>query len=853
MKFILRQAWREIRNSRSFCFFYSLNLALGLIGFLVVDTFQESISSKVESESRELLGADLALRARRPISPDELIQARKNLPAQTIETQTVDFFSMAAGPGGRSRLVKVVAIDQGFPFYGSFSLSSQGKLSGQNITSLHQEKVAWIYPEARAQLGVQVGESIQLGETTFRVSDLIEEESGLAFQPTDLAPKIFIGHGFLEDTKLLGTGNLAFHTHLFRLPDQVDANLLIQGLEKTIESPEVRTYSHQQAGHRAGRLLRYLSDFLSLVSLVALFLACLGSGFLFHGFLAHRLPELATLISLGATRSTTLRIFILQLILLGFLAACPAVLACSIFLPMLSDTISGISSTQVEIIISPKSVLQTFLVAVFSGWFLALPSLQKLRRLQPAELFQEASRPGTRPIRKHLFYTIPGLFAFWLLCMTQANSDKLANLFFICFLVSLVLLYGVAGFGFRMGEKLLHRARLPLRLAARSLSRNRAGALTGFLAIGLGVLLLTLIPQTYHGLSKEIGIDQPRSNLPSLFLFDVQEEQLPGIRALLEQQNIPLQNLTPWVRGRIKTIQGKPYEKSLREEQELNNPDEQRRNAFRNRSFNLSYRGQLLESEQLLEGMPFSGVYDPTSGLPAEISVEQKYAKALGLSVGDPMTIEVAGILIDTVVVNLRRVRWTSFQPNFFVQMQTGVLEQAPKTFLATVHQLTPEKKEELQDLLVHQFPTVSILDVERTGKKILQVVGQMTWSLQFMAALSILAGLVILYCVVREKSRSQSWEMNLQKVLGSTLGDIRKQVWLEFGLLGGCAALIGTLLSLLTSYILSVQVFDRVWSFRWDLPVLVILAVIVLSIFTADFGVRKALRQKPVVLLREA
>jgi predicted lysophospholipase L1 biosynthesis ABC-type transport system permease subunit len=48
MKFILRQAWREMRNSRSFCFFYSLNLALGLIGFVVVDAFRESIESKVE-------------------------------------------------------------------------------------------------------------------------------------------------------------------------------------------------------------------------------------------------------------------------------------------------------------------------------------------------------------------------------------------------------------------------------------------------------------------------------------------------------------------------------------------------------------------------------------------------------------------------------------------------------------------------------------------------------------------------------------------------------------------------------------------------------------------------------------
>ena len=110
----------------------------------------------------------------------------------------------------------------------------------------------------------------------------------------------------------------------------------------------------------------------------------------------------------------------------------------------------------------------------------------------------------------------------------------------------------------------------------------------------------------------------------------------------------------------------------------------------------------------------------------------------------------------------------------------------------------------------------------------------------------------MILYCVVREKTRSQSWEINLQKVLGSTTKQLRRQVWVEFGLLGGGAAIIGTLLSLVTSYLLSVQVFDRVWSFRWDLPVLVVLCVIILSVITADFGARRALRQKPARLLQE-
>jgi putative ABC transport system permease protein len=852
MSFLFRQAWREIKNSRSFCFFYSLNLALGLMGFVMVDAFRESIESKIANESKELLGADLALRARRVITAQELEKARTSLPSNTQETSSVDFFSMAAGPTGHSRLVKIVAIDRNFPFHGSFRLKLRGELKGNEIDLLHQDKQVWIYPEARVQLGVDLGEELTLGETKFIVSDLIEEESGLSFQPTDLAPKLFISRTHLEETKLLGAGSLAYYTHLFRLPDEADLKLFGKGLVNTISSPEIRTYTHQQAGHRAGRLLRYLSDFLSLVSLVSLFLACLGSGFLFHGFLNYRMKELATLVSLGATRAKALRIFFIQLVLLGLLAALPASLASSLFLPVLSHLLSGLGVMQVEVSVSWRSVLFTLGVAVASGWLLALPSLSKIRRLKPSELFLEAARPGSQPSKTSLLHALPGLAAFWGLTVVQAHSDKLAHLFFGCFLGSLLLLYLLARFGFVLCERILRKAKLPVRLAVRSLARNQAGAQTGFLAIGLGVLLLTLIPQTHHGLGKEIGLNDPQSNLPSLFLFDLQENQLEDVRKLLRKKGAELGDITPWVRGRIKSIKGMPYEKSYRQEEELNNPDEQRRNAFRNRSFNLSYRNHLLESEELLEGRPFSGIYDSSKDTPAEISVEHKYANALGLKLGDKMRIEVAGIPIETEVVNLRRVRWTSFQPNFFVQMQPGVLDEAPKTFLGTLHHLSKSQKEEVQNQLVRDFPTVSILDVERTGKKILQVVEQMTWALQVMATLSVLAGLIILFCVVREKARSLTWEMNLQKVLGCTSRQVRKQVWIEFGILGGGAATIGALLSLITSYLLSAGVFDRVWSFRWDLPLWVISCVIVLSVITADIGVRKALRQKPARLLQE-
>ena len=83
-------------------------------------------------------------------------------------------------------------------------------------------------------------------------------------------------------------------------------------------------------------------------------------------------------------------------------------------------------------------------------------------------------------------------------------------------------------------------------------------------------------------------------------------------------------------------------------------------------------------------------------------------------------------------------------QPNFFVQMQPGVLEAAPKTFIGTLNDLEPAKRRSFRPAGA-KFPTISILDVERTGRKILNCFAN-DWTLQVMAALSILAGLIVLY-----------------------------------------------------------------------------------------------------------
>ena len=280
-------------------------------------------------------------------------------------------------------------------------------------------------------------------------------------------------------------------------------------------------------------------------------------------------------------------------------------------------------------------------------------------------------------------------------------------------------------------------------------------------------------------------------------------------------------------------------------------PEERRNNRFRNRGFNLSYRDHLLESEEIIKGRMVSLEYNPSSKQPVEISVEQKYAKSLEIDLNDELEIEVGGVPILAKVVNIRRVRWTSFQPNFFVQMQPGVLDQAPKTFIATLNDLDAEKKKNTK-LDNPIFPNCLHFGCRKNRKENLSIVKQMTWALQVMAFLSILAGLVILYSISREKVHDQKWDINLMKILGASFKDLNNIVRLEFGLLGLLASVLGVGLSSLVSFILAEFIFDKVWSFQILLPLGIVSIVVLLCIITAEWATKRTLKEKPSSILQE-
>src|SRR5699024_654500 len=227
-----------------------------------------------------------------------------------------------------------------------------------------------------------------------------------------------------------------------------------------------------------------------------------------------------------------------------------------------------------------------------------------------------------------------------------------------------------------------------LTLALTALSRRRRLSVVQLvaLAMGLAILLLLSIIRTdlIQGWQNTIPDDAPNT-----FLINIQPGQRGDIQTLLTQHDVDSVVLQPLVRARLVGINNQAVEaESFR--------DSQARRTVR-REMNLSYVASLPESNQITQGRWL----DPER---AEASLEERFAKRLGIKVGDTLRFSVAGESRDVRVVGLRKVRWDSIDVNFFVLLSKAALEGLPANYLTST-KFTDSKAGKIKRDLALQFP----------------------------------------------------------------------------------------------------------------------------------------------------
>ena len=195
-----------------------------------------------------------------------------------IHQRTISSFSMGHA-NTQSRLVLVSSQVPGFPYYGKVLTGS-----GENIQSLDLKKdEVLVYPEVLQQFNLKMGDDLKIGAGSFRIRDIVSEDSGQVFDMGAVAPKVFLSEDGIDQAKILQRGSTAFYSIHFKLKTtpNLDTKNMINDF---INDNSFRVSLPKDSSNQVGRVVDYLTDFLGLVGLVSFILSLVGIFYLFRSY-----------------------------------------------------------------------------------------------------------------------------------------------------------------------------------------------------------------------------------------------------------------------------------------------------------------------------------------------------------------------------------------------------------------------------------------------------------------------------------------------------------------------------------------------------------------------------------------
>ena len=844
-------AFRELITHKGFSLFFTANLALGLAGFIAIQSFGFSLGDHLEKNLKTILGGDLVIGSNAALSREQLNQVDEILGRDTQKARMITFFTMAQSLD-RAKLIRVMAVNATYPLYGRFAF--ENPLPEKNI---HDTAGLFMTRDTARTLGLgedqnggHAGKGLGLGTGIFSVYGLFKEDPDNSLAGFELAPKVYMGLSRLPATGLLARGSRVRYLYYYKFPRPVDLPSLARQVDQAFFDPRtgqspVNVYEPSDVNQRLGRLTRYFTSYMGLVSLIALFLAGMAAAYLFRGYLTLKTGQTAILMCVGALNREVWLMVSLQLLILGGLAACAAFVLSFIVLPAFPVIFKDLIPAGLTLAVSPSTLVICLMLGMGGSLIFCLPLFARIFQIRPARLLSPDNgmdKMSPKTVLLQILSFIPGAAALFGGCVYVAGSFETGAVYAGGFAAA-VLILSLAGTVLFQVCGLLSRVRqVAFRIAMRNLFRNKWSSLSCFVTIAMGVFLMGVIPQIRKGIETEI-MRPEGMKIPVFFLVDIQEDQHGPLNRFLENHPGHLARISPMVRGRISSVNGQAFKHR--------GEGQGRGRRIRRLEFNFSSRKRLDFSETLVKGRPMSSVpWEFGSVTPFEISVEKSFAKRFDLSIGDVMAFDIQGMPLQGRIVNLRKVKWNSFQPNFFLLFQDGVLNDAPKTFLATITDVPPDQREDLKAAIVKSFPNISVIDVTQTAKTILNVTERLSLSVRFMAWLAIAAGLVSIFSIARLESRKNRNQINLLKVLGCGFTQLKAVTLIEFGFIGFCAALFALALSTGFSLAVSGYFFDSLWAFDFRYALLVLILTTVICMVTGYWAAVRVMKQKAVELL---
>lgn len=841
----LKFFWRDFKSDRGFNWFYILCASLGIVGLLMVESFKTSIEDKVSKNAKNFIASDLSISSRRALEAKEVQGIEEYLSINNLSfarwTETYSLVSKTGGVEPLSKLADLNFVSEEFPYFGGVVLENKGFKGAGQWAELHLSPRAWISRDLSWELGVKLGDQLKIGEMNFMVDGVITEDKFSSFRGFSLAPKIFLSYNYLKRTDLVKFGSTATYAYAIKLSPNHDLNKVQIQLRTLLPDKSIKIVGPSESSQQISRSLNLLSDYLGLITLMTYLLSLVGLYYFTQHFLSKKLKTFSIYKALGLKTTFLFRVSFAHLMVLTVTAVLISTSLVVFLLPLFEVFFTNLVGEVLLFRLGTWSLLRILLLSL-GGSMLALgPLFWGALQTPVATIFQDLPAELKR---MKFYYFMPLLLYIIALTILLANSFKVGS-YFLGTLAVIIILAGLFFKLITIGlEKFSRHLNFINRHAALTMGRYFTSSFTIFICLFIGMTLTIFIFQLDSSLRHEFT-QTYGDRRPDLFMFDLQDSQALKFDQVVHSLKWHQTLLAPMIRGRLIKINQELTQNRVEPGSgEFSTREDQNSERMRNRGVNLSYRHHLSWSEKVVEGK-YNGEKCNLAKGPCEISLEETYAKRLGVRLGDQLLFDISGIEVGGIITSIRKVRWISFEPNFFILFQSGVLEEAPKTFLSSFKVRSLEEKRDIFAKIATHFPNVSLLDVSEVIKKITTIFDLMALAIKFISFLSLFVALVVLMAVSFNHLDHRSQEMTLYYMLGLKLTLIRKIYTREFSFLIFLCISLSLLLGSTLTVVLMKFIFDSEALLNLSFVTSAMVGIGLILYIIVDFRVRRLVKRK--------
>ncbi len=747
-KRLFHWSFSEIRHGQLWPISIALTLIIACV--FALTALADRMEQVIVKQGKDALTADSVFVSANPIPQklNELTQ-RDNIPT----SEMTRFRTMAFSDNGM-KLVTVKAIDSQYPLRGSMRLSD-----GQTIKDSISANELWLDERLFNQLDVKIGDNVTIGDADFTISGRIAEEPGLSFNPFQQMPSVFIHQSDVDRTGAIQPGSRVQY-RLFVNGE----NSVIDKLKQSVELTPSDRWRDQDSASRTNEVFERTQQYLSLTVAIVIIMAATTLVLTCQHYVSTRQRTIAMLKSLGASKSWIARWLTTQVALLFVFASVAGIVIGIVLEYLLRVPLVDLLPTPL-----PSYGIKPAVVALVSSILIAVPALGiplgHLLNVNAASVMQQTEKQNrTRwNITLILVPVVPTLFVYWQNQLVWIVLAGITALFLVLALLSVAVTRTLA--------------KLPLSTSMKlALSRiNRSSMSTGiqFGALSLSLMLLAVMWLVRTDLLSDWQRTLP-ANAANAFAFNIADYEKDAYLTTLDDAQIERSEAFPIIRGRLSQINGADAKEYVQ-------GGEGSSDALR-RELNFTWGDTLPVYNDVVEGE-----WTQSQG----VSVEQDVANDLGLEIGDSLTFVINSQSITATVNTIRHVEWRDMKPNFYFIFTSDVMSNIPASWLVSFR--VEDQHNDLLTQLSRHHPTVSLMDIRVMGEKIQTLLTQIVWSITVLALMGVIAGILLIFTLLRLSLSQRQQEIRLYRTLGASRKRVTSTIWSEYGLMALVAGLVAS------------------------------------------------------------